>query len=122
MTIDIKLAGYQPRGSLLSQTLLIFADFLKENLSSGVNVEFVHNIMELGHSPGTMPKLVASGAFDLGYMATSYFAKDISELYIFDLPFAIRNRTHAYRLLDSCLLYTSPRPRDRGGSRKPSSA
>ena len=100
MTIHIKLAGYQPRGSLLSQTLVIFSDFLRENLSDGVNVKFTNNIMDLGHSPGTMPTLIASGEFDLGYMATSYFAKEIPELYIFDLPFVIRDRFHAYRLLD----------------------
>ena len=56
--------------------------------------------MDLGYAPGAMPDAIQSGDFDIGYIATSYFAKPIPELYIFDLPFLFRNRIQAYRLVD----------------------
>ena len=38
------------------------------------------------------------------------------------VPFAKKTRNKVYKLLSSCLLYTSPSPRDRSVSRMPSSA
>ena len=100
MTISIKLAGYQPHGSLLSQTLKLFSDFLKKHLPDTVSIKFSNNIMDLGYAPGAMPDAIESGKFDIGYIATSYFSKSIPELYIFDLPFTLRNKAQAYRLVD----------------------
>ena len=56
--------------------------------------------MDLGYAPGEMIHLITSGKFDLGYLSTSYFSKAIPQLYVFDLPFTIRNRTQAYNLVD----------------------
>ncbi|HIA83002.1 MAG TPA: hypothetical protein EYO02_13045, partial [Rhodospirillales bacterium] len=100
MVTNIKLAGYQPHGSLLSQTLKLFSEFIQKQLPDTVSIKISNNIMDLGYAPGAMPDAIESGKFDLGYIATSYFAKSIPELYIFDLPFTFRNKIQAYRLVD----------------------
>ena len=100
MMTNIKLAGYQPHSSLLSQTLKLFSDFIQKQLPDTISIKTTNNIMELGYAPGAMPDAIESGNFDIGYIATSYFAKPIPELYIFDLPFTFRNKIQAYQLVD----------------------
>ena len=56
--------------------------------------------MDIGKVPGHMPNLVSSGEITLGYIAASYLADITPELYIFDLPFEIKSREQAYRLVD----------------------
>ena len=97
---SISIAGYQPPGSLLSQTLRLFVDSINKQLSDELSINITNNIMDLGYAPGEMTYLITSGKYDLGYLATSYFSKAIPHLYIFDLPFTIRNRARAYKLVD----------------------
>ena len=56
--------------------------------------------MDIGKVPGHMPNLVSSGDITLGYIAASYLADIAPELYVFDLPFEIKSREQAYRLVD----------------------
>ena len=96
----IKIAGYQPEGSILSQSLNIFGKSLA-NKTPNIKTEFTFNIMDIGKAPEEIIKLVSDGVYDVGYISSSYFAKKIPELYIFDIPFLIKNRQQAYNLIES---------------------
>ena len=100
MTIDITLGGYQPITSLLSRTLQITEKSLAGQLKEAAHLTLTNNIMDLGKVPGHMPELVKSGDITLGYIAASYLADIAPELYVFDLPFEIKSREQAYRLVD----------------------
>ena len=96
----IKIAGYQPEGPILSQSLNIFGKSLA-NENPNIKTEFTFNIMNIGKAPEEIIKLVSDGVYDVGYISSSYFAKKIPELYIFDIPFLIKNRQQAYNLIES---------------------
>tara|TARA_E500000331_G_scaffold192522_1_gene185012 strand:+ start:150 stop:1073 length:924 start_codon:yes stop_codon:yes gene_type:complete len=100
MTINITLGGYQPITSLLSRTLQLVEGSLAGQLRETVHLTLHNNIMDLGKVPGHMPELVKSGDVTLGYIAASYLADVAPELYVFDLPFEIKSREQAYRLVD----------------------
>ena len=99
MEKHIKIAGYQPEGSILSQSLNIFSKALA-NYTSNIKTEFTFNIMDNGKAPEEIIKLVSDGVYDVGYISSSYFAKKIPELYIFDIPFLIKSRQQAYNLIE----------------------
>ena len=99
MEKHIKIAGYQPEGSILSQSLNIFSKALA-NDTSELKTEFTFNIMDNGKAPEEIIKLVSDGVYDVGYISSSYFAKKIPELYIFDIPFLIKSRQQAYNLIE----------------------
>ena len=100
MTIYLTLGGYQPITSLLSRTLQIVETYLIQHLGEVAHVTLANNIMDSGKVPGHMPELIKSGDINLGYIAASYLADVAPELYIFDLPFEIKSREQAYRLVD----------------------
>lgn len=100
MTVDITLGGYQPITSLLSRTLRIAEASLSRQLGEAASLTLTNNIMDIGKVPGHMPNLVSSGDITLGYIAASYLADIAPELYVFDLPFEIKSREQAYRLVD----------------------
>lgn len=100
MTVHITLGGYQPITSLLSRTLQIAEASLFRRLGEAAHLTLINNIMDIGKVPGHMPDLVRSGDITLGYIAASYLADVARELYIFDLPFEIKSREQAYRLVD----------------------
>ena len=95
----IKIAGNQPQGSILSQSLNIFSKALA-NDTSNIKTEFTFNIMDNGKAPEEIIRLVSEGVYDVGYISSSYFAKKIPELYIFDIPFLIKSRQQAYNLIE----------------------
>ena len=99
MEKHIKIAGYQPEGSILSQSLNIFSKALA-NYTSNIKTEFTFNIMDNGKAPEEIIKLVSDGVYDVGYISSSYFAKKIPKLYIFDIPFLIKSRQQAYNLIE----------------------
>ncbi|MEE2745843.1 MAG: TRAP transporter substrate-binding protein [Pseudomonadota bacterium] len=103
MSIRISLAGYQPKTSILCQSLDHLAKRLSANCSQKIELNITYNIMESGHAPSTLPSLISSRQYDIGFIATSYFAHTIPELYIFDLPFVIKERSQAYDLIDNKL-------------------
>lgn len=103
MLTDLTIGGYQPIGSLLSQTLQNVEANLVDHLGEKTNISFINNIMDLGKVPGHMPELIKSGEITMGYIASSYLANLAPELYIFDLPFEIKSRESAYKLVDGPL-------------------
>ena len=103
MLTDLTIGGYQPIGSLLSQTLQNVEANLVGHLGEKTNISFINNIMDLGRVPGHMPELIKSGEITMGYIASSYLANLAPELYIFDLPFEIKSRESAYKLVDGPL-------------------
>lgn len=56
--------------------------------------------MDNGKAPEEIIKLVSDGVYDVGYISSSYFAKKIPKLYIFDIPFLIKSRQQAYNLIE----------------------
>ena len=92
MLTDLTIGGYQPIGSLLSQTLQNVEANLVDHLGEKTNISLINNIMDLGKVPGHMPELIKSGEITMGYIASSYLANLAPELYIFDLPFEIKSR------------------------------
>ena len=100
MESTLKIVGYQPTNSVLSRSLSLFVDTLEKVAPDNFIITVNHNIMDLGHKPGEMLKLIQNGTFDIGYISASYFAHYVHELYIFDLPFLINEKKQAYHLID----------------------
>ncbi len=80
MMTNIKLAGYQPHGSLLSQTLKLFSDFLKKHLPDTVSIKITNNIMDLGHAPGAWPDAIESGKGDAAVAGLSALEEETRNL------------------------------------------
>ena len=100
MPTDFTIGGYQPIGSLLSQTLQMVEATLANHVGEEINIALINNIMDSGKVPGHMPELINSGEITMGYIASSYLADLAPELYVFDLPFEIKSRERAYKLVD----------------------
>lgn len=100
MTLKISIGGYQPLTSTLSQSCQVFADHLSAELDGEVEVDFQNNIVAGGHEPNDMIDLVEAGELTMGYLAASYFGDLLPESRVFDVPFAVKSRKQAYRLLD----------------------
>lgn len=99
----IRMGGYGPSTTAFSRSLRRIGDRLEAEFGDGVRVEYVWNIMELGHRGEDILPLVESGELTLGYQSSSYLTEQVPELGFADLPFLFRDTDHARTAMDGAL-------------------
>lgn len=100
MTTTVRLAGYQPETSIHTKAARRFGELLDNALGDGVRFEQTVSILDLGRPAGDLAPLVADGSYDLCYMSTIRFARDVVALSLFDTPFLVGDRAAVWRELD----------------------
>ena len=101
--IQIRLGGYGPPETSFSRAFQIIGDKLEARFGSGVEVNYVWNIMDLGYLGRDILWLVESGVLTAGYQSSSYLTDRVPELGFLDLPFLFANNETARANMDGAL-------------------
>ena len=99
----IRLGGYQKPASIHTRACQRFVEALKARLGERIDIEFVPDVIALGHKSGELPGMVERGELTMCYISSLRFARWVPALKIFDLPFLFADRSAAYGTLDDAL-------------------
>jgi C4-dicarboxylate-binding protein DctP len=98
--ITLRFGGYQPARSVHTRGLRVLADSVARRSGGALAIEVTENVVSAGHKAGDLFELVASGALDGCYFASSYLAGRVPALEVLDLPFQAASRAAAFAALD----------------------
>lgn len=103
MTVVLKFGGYQGDKSVHTRGGRVLAQAVEEETGGGVRVQFDENIVARGHKAADLLSQTENAELDGCYFSSSYLAKRVPELGIFDQHFVVPDRKAAYALLDGAL-------------------
>ena len=102
MTV-LKFGGYQGDKSVHTRGGRVLAEALAEETGGAVTLDFDESIVSRGHKAADLLTMTESGELDGCYFSSSYLAKRVPELGLFDQHFVVPDRRRAYALLDGAL-------------------
>ena len=102
MTV-LKFGGYQGDKSVHTRGGRVLAEALAEETGGAVTLDFDESIVARGHKAADLLTMTESGELDGCYFSSSYLAKRVPELGLFDQHFVVPDRRRAYALLDGAL-------------------
>ncbi len=102
MTV-LKFGGYQGDKSVHTRGGRVLAEAVAEETDGAVTIDFDESIVSRGHKAADLLSMTESGALDGCYFSSSYLAKRVPELGLFDQHFVVPDRRRAYALLDGAL-------------------
>ena len=103
MTHELKFGGYQGDKSVHTRGGRVLAEAIAEETNGAVTLTFDENIVARGHKAAELLSMTESGELDGCYFSSSYLAKRVPELGLFDQHFVVPDRRRAYALLDGAL-------------------
>ena len=103
MTIELKFGGYQGDKSVHTRGGRVLSEAVAEETGGAITLTFDENIVARGHKAADLLSLTESGELDGCYFSSSYLAKRVPELGLFDQHFVVPGREAAYALLDGAL-------------------
>ncbi len=103
MTIELKFGGYQGDKSVHTRGGRVLAKEVVLETGGAVSLIFDENIVARGHKAADLLSMTESGDLDGCYFSSSYLAKRVPELGLFDQHFVVPDRRRAYSLLDGAL-------------------
>ncbi|MEM6634620.1 MAG: TRAP transporter substrate-binding protein [Pseudomonadota bacterium] len=103
MTLTLKFGGYQGDKSVHTRGGRVLAEAIAEESGGAIAIAFDENIVARGHKAADLLSMTESGELDGCYFSSSYLAKRVPELGIFDQHFSVPDRRRAYALLDGAL-------------------
>jgi len=98
--IKIRMGGYGPPTTSFSRSLKLIGHTLAARFGDRVSVDYVWNIMDIGHRAEEILTLVENGTMTLGYQSSSYLTDRVPELGFVDLPFLFEHREEARAAVD----------------------
>jgi TRAP-type C4-dicarboxylate transport system substrate-binding protein len=98
--ITLRFGGYQPARSVHTRGLHALAAAVARGTPGELAIEVTENVIAEGHKAADLFSLVASGALDGCYFASSYLAGRVAALEVLDLPFQAGAREAAFAALD----------------------
>lgn len=101
--IQLTFGGYQGAASVHTRGGRVLAEAVAEETGGAMTLAFDENIVARGHKAADLLTMTESGAIDGCYFSSSYLAKRVPELGLFDQHFAVPDRRRAYALLDGAL-------------------
>ncbi|MDA8584836.1 TRAP transporter substrate-binding protein [Rhodobacteraceae bacterium] len=101
--IELKFGGYQGDKSVHTRGGRVLADAIAEETGGSVTLTFDENIVARGHKAADLLSMTENGELDGCYFSSSYLAKRVPELGLFDQHFVVPDRRRAYALLDGAL-------------------
>jgi TRAP-type C4-dicarboxylate transport system substrate-binding protein len=96
----LKFGGYQAPSSIHNQAARRFGEILNQALGERVTFELIGSILELGRPSGDLVPMVERGELSFCYISTVRFSGPVPDLQLFELPFVVKDRASAFRLLD----------------------
>ncbi len=99
----LKFGGYQGDNSVHTRAGRVLAEALAEETGGALSLTLDQNIVERGHKAADLLSMTESGELDGCYFSSSYLAKRVPELGLFDQHFVVPDRRRAYVLLDRAL-------------------
>lgn len=102
MTV-LKFGGYQGDKSVHTRGGRVLAEALAEESGGAMTLDFDESIVARGHKAADLLTMTESGELDGCYFSSSYLAKRVPELGLFDQHFVVPDRRRAYALLDGAL-------------------
>ena len=100
MTVVIRFGGYQGDASVHTRGGRVLADAVARETGGRARVVFEENITASGRKAADLFDMTETGELDGCYFSSSYLAGRVPELGLFDLHFAVPDRTAAYAVLD----------------------
>ncbi len=100
MAETLKFGGYQGENSVHTRGGRVLAEAVKRNTAGAVELVFDENIVARGHKAADLLTLTESGQIDGCYFSSSYLAKRVPQLGLFDQHFVVPDRRRAYAVLD----------------------
>jgi tripartite ATP-independent transporter DctP family solute receptor len=97
------MGGYGPPTTAFSKALKFIGDRIEAQFADRVEIEYVYNIMDLGHRGEDILKMVETGELTLGYQSSSYLTDRVPELGFVDLPFLFKDNDQARAAMDGAL-------------------
>lgn len=101
--IELKFGGYQGDKSVHTRGGRVLAEALEEETDGAITLNFDQSIVARGHKAADLLTMTESGELDGCYFSSSYLAKRVPELGLFDQHFVVPDRRRAYSLLDGAL-------------------
>ncbi len=101
--ISIRFGGYQGDHSVHTRGGRVFCAALKRLLGDGIDIQFDENVTAHGRKAADLLPMTESGELDGCYFSSSYLAKRVPDLGLFDQHFVVPDRRVAYALLDGRL-------------------
>ena len=98
-----KFGGYQGDKSVHTRGGRALAKAVAEETGGAIALEFDESIVSRGHKAADLLSMTESGELDGCYFSSSYLAKRVPELGLFDQHFVVPDRRRAYALLDGAL-------------------
>jgi C4-dicarboxylate-binding protein DctP len=98
--ITLRLGGYQPARSVHTRAMQVFADQLRARLGERIDIRYTENVTAEGRNAADLLAMTEGDELDICYFASSYLAKRVPSLGMFDLPFHVTDRDAAYALAD----------------------
>ena len=99
----LKFGGYQGDKSVHTRGGRVLAEALGEATGGSTTLNFDESIVARGHKAADLLTMTESGELDGCYFSSSYLAKRVPELGLFDQHFVVPDRRRAYALLDGAL-------------------
>ena len=103
MTAELKFGGYQGDNSVHTRGGRVLAKAVSEETDGALSLAFDESIVARGHKAADLLTMTESGELDGCYFSSSYLAKRVPELGLFDQHFIVPDRRRAYALLDGAL-------------------
>ncbi|MGI9402478.1 MAG: TRAP transporter substrate-binding protein, partial [Rhizobiaceae bacterium] len=103
MVTKIRFGGYQGDKSVHTRGGQVLRDELKRLLGDEVEFDFEENIVAGGNKAADLLSRTEEGSLEGCYFSSSYLAKRVPELGLFDQHFVVPDRRGAYAVLDGAL-------------------
>ena len=103
MALELKFGGYQGTRSVHTRGARVLVDAVSEETNGAVSLVFDENIAARGQKAADLLSLTENGDLDGCYFWSSYLARRVPELGLFDQHFVVPDRRRAYALLDGAL-------------------
>jgi TRAP-type C4-dicarboxylate transport system substrate-binding protein len=98
--ITLRFGGYQPARSVHTRGLHALAARVAHHAPDALAIDVTDNVVAAGRKAADLFTMVANGALDGCYFASSYLAARVPALDVLDLPFQAASRTAAFAALD----------------------
>jgi|HigsolmetaAR203D_1030402.scaffolds.fasta_scaffold00329_12 C4-dicarboxylate-binding protein DctP len=99
----VRMGGYQGPPSVHTRAGHILGREFTRRAGEGWSFAFTENVTALSRPATDLFGMVEGDELDICYFASSYLARRVPDLAVFDLPFQIESREHVYRQLDGAL-------------------
>ena len=98
--VVLRFGGYQEPESVHNRAAAQSGTLLQEKLGKRVAFELIGSVLKLGHRSGDLVPMVERGELSFCYMSTVRFSKVAPALQLLELPFVVKDRAAAFKVLD----------------------